>query len=680
MNCFKKENAPEIVFRKWGRKNYSLFSTLKKVVKISVLTVVYFLATPVVSVALEQDTTDVQMEYDLDEIEVSAKRTPAVYSEVARIVSVMSENEIEAIPAQNIQDLLEYVAAVDVRQRGAKGVQADVSIRGGTFDQTLILLNGINITDPQTGHHNLNLPVSLEQVERIEILEGPAARVYGPNAFSGAINIITKAPGSQKGTASVSGGSFGYFDANASAGFRSGKLEHLLAAGRKSSDGYIENTDFNISNLFYSNRLITESGKFSLQAGISGKAFGANSFYTPKYPEQFEQTRTLFSSAKWESFSSLHLTPVVYWRRHNDRFELFRNEAPQWYQNHNYHRTDVFGAGINSWFKWKWGRTAFGAEFRNENILSNVLGEELPAPKEVYGEVAVYTKSKTRNTSSLFFEHAWYHQQWTVTAGVMANHISESDIGINFFPGIELSYNPTRALKLFSSFNTSLRMPTFTDLYYEGPTNIGNPNLKPEKSASIEGGVRLNSSFIQGHAVFFYRRGNNIIDWVKENQDDIWQPRNLTRINSYGTEIQVQLYPEKILGKNAPERIVLSYFNNNMDKQLPGLISNYVLDNLRHKIILSGNYELVRNLSLNLSFIYQDREGTFTLYQNKTPVGETVYAPFWLTDLKLNYRYRNFIFFASGNNLLDKKYYDIGNVRQPGRWMKAGVSYSLDFN
>ncbi|MFW6310124.1 MAG: TonB-dependent receptor plug domain-containing protein, partial [Prolixibacteraceae bacterium] len=520
MKCFKKLNAPEIVFQKWGRKNYSLFSILKKVVKISVLSVVYFLATPVVTLALEQDTSDVQMEYDLDEIEVSAKRTPAVYSEVARIVSVIDEKEIEAIPAQNIQDLLEYVAAVDVRQRGAQGVQADVSIRGGTFDQTLILLNGINITDPQTGHHNFNLPVNLEQVERIEILEGPAARVYGPNAFSGAINIITKAPGSQKGTARVSGGSFGYFDANASAGFRSGKLEHLLAAGRKRSDGYIENTDFSISNLFYSNRLKTESGKFSLQAGISGKAFGANSFYTPLFPEQFEQTRTLFSSAKWESFSPLHFSPVVYWRRHNVRFELFRNEAPGWYQNHNYHRTDVFGAGINSWFQWKWGRSAFGIEFRNENILSNVLGEEMPAPREVYGEDALFTKSKTRNTSSLFAEHAWYHHKWTITGGMMANYISESDRGVSVFPGVEVSYNPIPAVKLFGSYNTSLRMPTFTDLYYAGPTNVGNPHLKPEKSAAIEGGLRINNNYFQGHAVLFYRRGDDVIDWVKENQDD----------------------------------------------------------------------------------------------------------------------------------------------------------------
>ena len=188
-----KQNVQNILtFRRWRSKSYSMFLTLKQTVNISVLSVAYLVSVPVTTVAGQQDTTEVKMQYDLDEIEVTAQRSPALFSQVAQIISVIEKEEIEATSSQSIQDLLEYVAGVDVRQRGAEGVQADISIRGGTFDQTLILLNGINITDPQTGHHNLNLPVSIAQVERIEILEGPAARIYGPNAFSGTINIVTK--------------------------------------------------------------------------------------------------------------------------------------------------------------------------------------------------------------------------------------------------------------------------------------------------------------------------------------------------------------------------------------------------------------------------------------------------------------------------------------------------------
>ena len=318
---FKQSAQSILTFKKWGRKSYSLFLVLKQTVKISVLSVAYFVSTPLISMACEQDTTEVKMQFDLDEIEVSAQRSPALYSQVARIISVIGRKEIEAAPAQSIQELLEYVAGVDVRQRGAEGVQADVSIRGGTFDQTLILLNGINITDPQTGHHNLNLPISLNQVERIEVLEGPAARIYGPNAFSGAINIVTKQLGEKNIKLSFGGGSFGFFDAGLSGSFKTGELNHSVAVNRKSSKGYIDNIDFVISNIFYSNQINIEKGRFSFQVGAAEKGFGANSFYTPKYPNQYEETKTLFTSVKWESSSKFHLTPVVYWRRHQDRFE-----------------------------------------------------------------------------------------------------------------------------------------------------------------------------------------------------------------------------------------------------------------------------------------------------------------------------------------------------------------------
>ncbi len=675
----KQQAQRVLTFRKWGRKNYSAFQTIHRVVQISVLTVAYFLSTPVVSLATEKDTSEVKMQYDLNEIEVSAQRTPAMYSQVARIISVIESKEIEAAPVQNFQDLLEYIAGVDVRQRGAEGVQADISIRGGTFDQMLILLNGINITDPQTGHHNLNLPVSLNQVERIEILEGPAARVYGPNAFSGAINIVTKTSVQNSVSADATYGSFNYFDTDLAATVKTGRIHHSLAANYKKSDGYIDNTDFKNATLFYSNFFETEKGKFTFQAGASDKGFGANSFYTPKYPNQYEATKTFFTSALWKSSSKMHFTPAVYYRRNQDRFELFRDNPASWYTTHNYHLTNVYGANANSWFRWKWGKTAFGAEFRSENILSNVLGEEMDTPKKVPGEDAEFTKAKSRNTWSGFFEHNIYVNDWTFSGGLLANKISETNFGWNVFPGVEISYNLVENLKAFSSFNTSLRMPTFTDLYYVGPTNIGNPDLKPEKSATIEGGLKLNGKFIQGHAVVFYRQGKDIIDWVKNSDDEKWQPQNLTQVNSLGTEFQVQIKLQEKLGKNFPEDINLSYFNNNLSKENKDIISNYVLDNLKHKIVFGVSQNVTKNLNLNLKLVYQDREGTYTAFENGNWGNEVEYKPFVLMDGKVNYTLKNITFFVSASNLLDKKYYDIGNVIQPGRGIKSGISWHLNF-
>lgn len=681
MKYFKTEQRAKqvLVFSKWRRKSYSLFQTLRKEVVISVLATTYLLSVPAVSLATETDTTEVKMQYNLDEIEVNAQRTPALYSQVARIITVIERKEIESSPAQSVQQLLEYVAGVDVRQRGAEEVQADISIRGGTFDQTLILLNGINITDPQTGHHNFNLPVSLSQIERIEILEGPAARVYGPNAFSGAINIVTQKPENKKLGMETSFGSFGYLDANISGSFNIGKLQNGIAVSRKKSDGYIDNTDFVISNVYYSNVLNSKKGVLGYQFGWSEKGFGANSFYTPKYPNQYENIKTTFTSVKWESNSRFHFTPVFYWRNQHDRFELFRDNPASWYKTHNYHLTNTFGANLNSWVQSRFGKTAFGVEFRSENILSNVLGEMLESPQKVKGEDAEYTKSVKRNIVSGFLEHAVYYNNLTFTAGLMGNVISDSNLGIHVFPGLDVSYKVAPALKIFSTYNTSLRMPTFTDLYYSGPTNIGNPDLRPEKSAAIEGGIKWNSGIVNGHFTLFYRRGRDIIDWVKKSEDELWQPQNLTQLKSFGSEIRVQFNLREKLGGKFPNKIYFNYFNNNLKKEELDFISNYVLDNLKHKFTGSVNQPICNNVNLDIKVSFQDREGTFTVFENGNWGKEKQYDPFWLVDGNINYTNKNLRFFISVNNVFDLKYQDIGNVIQPGRWIKSGFSYQLNF-
>ncbi len=669
-----------LIFKKWGRKSYSLFSILHKLVKISVLSVSYFLVVPVLSFAMERDTTDIKMEFDLDEIEVSASRVPMLYSQIARVLTVIENREIERAPVQSVQDLLEYVAGVDIRQRGAEGVQADISIRGGSFDQTLILLNGINITDPQTGHHNLNLPVSLSQIERIEILEGPAARVYGPNAFSGAINIVTRQPDFNSIAAHFSAGSFGYLNSDVSGSVKTGQFVHLLAGNLKNSDGYIENTDFLDLNFFYSGKFKAQNGKLTLQAGISDKEFGANSFYTPVYPNQFEQIQTLFTSVKWDSQNAMHLTPAVYWRRLSDKFMLFREDAPEWYQNHNYHRTDVYGATINSWFLWAGGKTSVGAEIRSENILSNLLGEEIETPEQVPGKDAFYTKSKSRSTSSVFLEHIFHHAKWNISGGIMGNYITGSGSGVNFFPGADISYFIRPSLKLVASWNTSLRMPTFTDLYYSGPTNEGNAELKPEKTMTFEGGVKFNSKYVNSHAVIYLRQGTNLIDWVKTENETVWRSMNHTQINSKGIEFNLKYLPAEHLGEKWPQVVNIGYFFNNQSKEEGALISYYILDNLRHKFVASVNQQVTRKISVDFKFRFQDREGTFSLFRAGESAVETPYNPFWLIDAKILYQKNNFSLYISSSNLLNKSYFDLGNIIQPGRWIKTGISYKIDFD
>jgi vitamin B12 transporter len=261
----------------------------------------------------------------------------------------------------------------------------------------------------------------------------------------------------------------------------------------------------------------------------------------------------------------------------------------------------------------------------------------------------------------------------------MANHISDAEGGWNIFPGLDVGYELGRPVKIIASFNTSMRMPTFTDLYYSGPANVGNPGLKPEKSMTLEGGIKLMRKFIRGHFIVFYRQGKNMIDWVKQSSDELWQAQNLTEIKSLGTEIQVQFFPADKLGEKWPDNIKISYCYNNQEKENSGYISNYVLDNLKHKLITSANQSITKNIYVNLRGTFQDREGTFSRFENRTAAGEVSYNPFWLFDGKVVYSRKNFKLYVSANNIFNCEYFDLGNIVQPGRWIKTGVFYQLNF-
>ncbi len=668
------------VFRKWSRKGFALFQVMNKVVAISTLGIMYLNSVEAQNEFLPNDTLKTEIDVDLDEIEVSAQRAPVTFSQAARIISVIERVDIEAAPVESIQELLEFVHSVDVRQRGGEGVQADISIRGGSFDQVLILLNGINITDPQTGHHNLNLPVSLNQVQRIEILEGSASRVFGPSAFSGAINIITRSP--EKSTVSVNStlGSFGFKNYGASGSIGNRKTKQFVALNRKTSDGYIQNTDFEATNLFYQIGHSTTTGRLSAQMGYSDKGFGANSFYTPKYPEQYEKIKTYFSSAKYQSNGKAHFSADAYWRHHTDRFELFRNEAPAWYSTHNYHKTNVYGVNVNSWFQTKIGKTAFGLEYRGSKIFSNVLGELLDEPVAVKGADAEYTKSKSRNIYSAFFEHSLYLKKWFFSTGVMANSISGSGLGTNVFPGIDAGYYISEQLKIYSSANKSLRMPTYTDLYYNGPTNVGNPDLKPETATSIEGGLKYNNKVVNAQAAIFHRYAKNSIDWVRLPDEEKWHTENLTDIVSSGVEVKIDVHPRVSFGEDFfIKKISVGYMYTDLTKKPNNYISNYALDNLKHKFDFVLTHSLINSLTATWAVLIQDRNGNYTEFVDGAYGNEVAYKPFVKVDAKLNYNRGVFTWFVSASNLFDTSYFDIGNVAQPGRWLKTGVQVNFAF-
>ena len=297
-----KRKTKPICFKRWKRTPWAAFASLGKVIKIGVLSVAYSILVmngqPLLAQSNQKSGNDTIRA--LEELIINTER-PTPFQPLVRVVAVIQQAEIERAAVNNLPDLLRYLQGTDLRTRGGEGVQSDLNILGGTFDQTMVMINGVNFTDPQTGHHSLNLPVEISQIERIEILHGPGAWSEGSVAYAGAINIITKSPRKTGASLSLSGGSFGYFkgDANLQFAKKSGQwnLSAQAGGGYGRSDGYAENTDFDILNL-YTNIVAAKGNKHTIaaQAGYQHKAFGANSFYTAAYPEQFEETSLWLSS------------------------------------------------------------------------------------------------------------------------------------------------------------------------------------------------------------------------------------------------------------------------------------------------------------------------------------------------------------------------------------------------
>lgn len=659
-----------MVFTRWSNKSYAVFNSIGKHVLIGVLSLCCTIIARAGSLSDRPEAIvqpDTLRAMDLDEVVVSAQRAPVLQSQLMRVVQVITRTEIEQAAVQDIASLLSHVRGVDIRTRGPFGIQSDVSVRGGTFDQTLILINGVNVTDPQTGHHNLNLPVDIHSVERIEVLNGPGARIFGPNAFNGAVNIITREPGTPGIRSTLSAGRHAYAAGSLSAGFSLPGIRNYLSVSGTSSDGHAENTDFKSGRLYYRSQAALAGGQADLQAGYDARAFGANGFYSPRFPDQFEETSTMFASVQWKGGRDGRIHPVIYWRRLHDRFELFRHEAPSWYAGHNYHRSDVAGASLNWSRPWEHGISSVGADYRYEAIISNVLGMELQEPMPVKGSAGNhYTRAYDRAGISLMAEHSIFSGNFSASAGVLL--YVNSDLGgrPGLFPGLDLGWQFHPALRMFASVNRSLRLPGFTDLFYSGPSNIGNPLLRPERAVFAEGGLKGNVQSVAFEFSGFYRWGRDLIDWVKSPGEEQWRSMNHTEVDIGGFEAGLRL-----------EGFSLQYVIMHASRQSGELVSNYALDHLRHKLNVGYARVLVGGLSAGIQVSYRDRAGGYMLYADGVFADLQPFDPYWMVDLKLTYSRGPYRAFLESTNLFDAAYVEIANVPQPGRWIGMGIILDL---
>jgi iron complex outermembrane receptor protein len=667
-------------FKRFANKSYSAFSSLQKVVTIGVLTGCALTSAHATSVepneAIRMELkTDTIAEQDLEELVVTASKAELPLSQASKIVTLITRTEIERSPAQSVQELLNNVAGIDVMQRGPHGVQSDISIRGGSFDQVAILLNGINLTNPQTGHYSFDIPINLSDIERIEIVQGPASLVYGASAFAGGINIITRKDKESNAYVNLQGGMHNLMSAEARGAYKAPSSLHQLSAGYGSSDGYMDNSDYKMLNLLWQSRFDIERNTVDVQMGFNNKEYGANTFYSPSYPNQFDDTESLFVSIKGETNGKLKFIPQLYWNRHYDTFQLIRKgtpNVPDWYTNHNYHRTDVFGANLTFQYASQLGITSFGGEFRNEGIMSNVLGKPLDSA------IGNYTKSDYRTAINYFAEQNFLFDKVTLSVGALLNHNTANVNQFDLYPAINTSFRVHENVSLYASWNKATRMPTFTDLYYTTATHTGNSDLKSEQSEALEAGVKLSNRAVSGNLTAFYMKGRNLIDWVKPSEEALWESRNHSKINKRGVETNLQFNLKELLGNHLPfHRLSVGYLYLDQNMVDDDLISNYTLNHLRHKFTANLQHDIVRNLSMTWNFRWQERSGSYLKYVNLKPGEITPYEAFGLLDIKLNYQLRNINLYANINNVLNTQYLDLGNLPQPGIWMMMGVNYTI---
>ena len=664
-------------FKRFARKSYSVFNSLHKSVTIGVLTGCTLVSAHATSVEpveqmFIQTASDSIPPTELDEVVVTASKVAMPLNLAAKQVTVISRQEIERAPVRSIEDLLNYVAGVDILQRGPHGVQADITLRGGSFDQTAILLNGINLTNPHTGHYSFDIPINISDIERVEIVQGPSSLVYGAGAFSGGVNIITKKDTESNVYAKVEGGMHGLFGADTRGAIAGESYTHSLSTGYKRSDGYIPNSDYDIYNLLWQSRFDINGSNIDFQAGLNDKAYGANTFYTAAYPNQFDDTQGLFFSLKGETNGKLKLTPHIYWSRHYDEFQLIREgtpDKPSWYTDHNYHRSDVFGMNLNMQYASRFGITSFGGEFRNEGILSNVLGNAMEEP------IGKYTKSDNRTNISYYAEHNFILNRITLSLGGLINYNTAVTDKFDFYPAINGTFRATNKLSLYASWNKATRMPTFTDLYYTTATHTGNSNLEAELSEAFEVGAKYNHHIVKGAIAVFNMAGKNMIDWVKPSPEALWESTNHTQINKKGVETNISFDFKEWLGDNQPiNSFNVGYMYIDQERVEDELISNYTLNHLRHKFTAVLHHDLIKNLTLSWNFRWQERNGSYVKYSDLLPGERVDYAPFSILDVKANYKIRNTDFFVNANNIFNSVHVDLGNIPQPGFWLSGGAS------
>ncbi len=610
--------------------------------------------------AEEIQTNPDSLRIAIPEIILVENRMSISYANQNKSIQLIDPEKIKSLPAQSINELLGHVSGVDLRQRGPFGLQADVSIDGGTFEQTLILIDGVKMLDAQTAHHGLNLPLPVEAIERIEILRGPAARIYGINSLTGAINIVTKkAKQSSMNIRTFAGSNLNRDTSkNATPIFYQAGIQgslsivnknygqHNLYVQQAGGNGHRYNTANRQTQIMYTGAVRTgNKGELNWMAGYVNHLFGANGFYAaPGDKEAEELVKTSFISIgyQYKATNNLSITPRVSWRQTKDDYRYFRHDLTRARSQHT-------GYSISPELHAVWqlpgSAIGLGIEMRNEVIESSNIGNH------------------QRNNLGMYAEYRKAWDEFSMNLGSYFNY--HSDYGWQVFPGIDLGWSLLPNFKWTLHSGMSQRIPSFTDLYLDQrPGNIGNPSILPEEAWQIESGFKYTGKKTIAQAHYFHRNIDQFIDWVYEKgTNPPYQPLNFDQNTVKGWSVSVDQWIHE-LNSTGKWRLGAQYTFLSPSYQMDGsgkYQSKYSTETLKQQLTGQVTYQFGNTL-FTTTARFQER---------------LTYKKYALVDLRLTQKIKAIEASVFVQNLLNTQYIEAAAVPMPGRWISLSLNYEV---
>ncbi|HEX7979768.1 MAG TPA: TonB-dependent receptor, partial [Gemmatimonadaceae bacterium] len=439
-----------------------------------------------------------------------------------RSVEVITREDLARRAARSLSDVLAVALGADVQQRSP--AQADLELRGSSYNQVVILVDGVRVSDVQSGHYALDLAVPVGMIERIEILRGTGSALYGSDAIGGVVNIVTRSDTSIAELATRVG-SFGGANGRFALGAMSNGTSLRLGADMDRSDGHRDGTDYRITQARATAEHSFGTARLAADVGLGARQFGAADFYSP-YPS-YETTRSTTADVRVRAplASRVSLDGVVHTRRHSDVFTLKRDD-PAFYQNT--HLSWQSGAEATARFApTDRVHVAAGGELFDARLKSARLGDHDERRQAAFVEA-------TAGRPGGAIIDAGFRGDWSSVVGAFGS------------PSVAASIPIGSAVQLRASSARGFRAPDWTERFYKDPSNVGDSTLTVEHFTAHEVGARIFPvAWASADVALFQRHARELIDWARpissSSTTTPWRTMNFASATYRGLEAAVRV-------------------------------------------------------------------------------------------------------------------------------------------